>query len=242
MEIMKKRLKSIALLIMVISASSFGVNAQTENEIGQEIDNMLSSGGKLLNLDNIQSSLMDQLSNMLSSQLASALGSSPISEVNALKGVITESYNKQQKMISTQIEIEQEKNKAMTTISPQVANYYNELNLSSKFSELAQKTSTCKTKINSSKAINVGTQDLLVTMLNKNSATNEIKGKVRTATNQNGQVWMGEAERVQILNESVNELDKKLTFVAEVNRRVASIEGNYYKALSRRKKSQDIVK
>ncbi len=242
MEIMKKLLKSIVVLAMLLSTNCLSVAAQSETEIGEEIDNMLSSGGKLLNLDNIQSSLMDQLTNMLTSQLASAIGSSPISEVNALKGVITESYNKQQKMITAQIEIEQEKNKAMTTISPQVANYYNELNLSSKFSELSQKTTTIKNKINSSKAINVGTQDLLNTMLNKNNSTSEIKGKIRTVTNQNGQVWMGEAERVQILNEAVSELDKKLSFVAEVNRRVASIEGNYYKALSRRKKSEDIVK
>jgi hypothetical protein len=235
-------LKSIALLVMVISASSFSVNAQTESEIGQEIDNMLSSGGKLINLDNIQSSLLDQLSNMLSSQLASALGSSPISEVNALKGVITESYNKQQKMISTQIEIEQEKNKAMTTISPQVANYYNDINLSAKFSELSQKTNTCKNNITGAKGINVGTKELFISLLNKNSQCSELKAKVRTVTNQNGQVWMGEAERVQILNDVALEVDKKLSFVGEVNRQASSIENKYYKALSRRKKSEDIVK
>ena len=79
MEIMKKQLKSIVLLLSMICTCSINASAQSEQEIDQELTSMLSSGGKLLDLDNIQNSVLGQLSSLLTSQLASSLGSSPIS-------------------------------------------------------------------------------------------------------------------------------------------------------------------
>lgn len=242
MEAMKKLLKSFAVLLLLISGSSNRLSAQSAQEISQEIDNILLSGGKLLNFNDIQSSVMDQLSSLLTSQLAASLGSSPISEVSALKSVVSEAYTKQQKLIATQIEIEQEKNAAMTTISPQVASYYNELNLSGRFSELSQKSAALKQKIGVSKPMNAGTKDLFLALLDKNAQCDDLKAKIRTSTNQNGQVWMSEAERVQVISGVSDQLDKKIAFVKTLSDRTLKLERDYNKYQARRTKSQNVIK
>lgn len=239
---MKKLLKLIALALWVISISNTKTMAQSEQEIDQEIASLLSSGGNLLNLDNIQNSVLSQLSSLLTSQLAASLGSSPISEVTALKGVISESYLKQQKMISTQIQIEQEKNLSMTSISSQLANYYNELGFSTRFSDLASKTSVVKRKIQESRVINPSTKDLLIAVINKNNLCSELKGKIRTATNQNGQVWMSEAERAQLLNEASTELDRKVSLLNVLEQRVFKIETDFNRQQLRRSKTENLIK
>lgn len=238
---MKKQLKSIVLLLSMICAGQASVLAQSEQEIDQELTTMLSSGGKLLDLDNIQNSVMSQLSSLLTSQLASSLGSSPISEVSALRGVISESYIKQQKMLSTQIEIEQEKNMAMTTISPSLASYYNALDFGGRFSELSNKTAISKKRILDA-PINPSTKDYLIAVLTKNNLTGDLKGKIRTATNQNGQIWMSEAERAQLLNAAYQELGKKINIVDSVNQQLDRLQSEIAKRKSRRSKSENLLR
>jgi hypothetical protein len=241
MEIMKKQLKSIVLLLSMICACSINASAQSEQEIDQELTSMLSSGGKLLDLDNIQNSALGQLSSLLTSQLASSLGSSPISEVSALKGVISESYIKQQKMLATQIEIEQEKNMAMTTISPSLASYYNSLDFGARFSDLSNKTAITKKRILDS-PINPSSKDYLIAMLTQNNLTGDLKAKIRTATNQNGQIWMSEAERAQIINGAWQELDKKFNLVNAVNQQLNRLQSAIFKKQSRRSKSENLLR
>lgn len=211
MEVMKK-----LLLIITICSFSTLSYAQSIEDIEAEIQKELGAGGSLLDLNSIGSSLTSQLSSAIQASLMEALGGSAIGEVASLKSVVTESFSKQNKLVSSQIQIEQEKNKAMTTISPELADYYNQLDLAGKLSSLGSDILTTKKRVQELKHLSIEQKNLYNYLADNLGKLGQLRSQIKTATNQGEQVWMSEADRVSLLNEADKTIKERSKLLAEL--------------------------
>jgi hypothetical protein len=179
-------------------------NGQTEADIMEEIKKEIGEGGNTLDVKSMVGKLGDKLKGTAKGMLTDALGiSSPIAEVASLREVITESFTKQNKIALGMLKIEEENNKSYLTISKELADYYGALKLSDKLKSLYNQAKNSKNEVNKLKYLTAEMKRNFNNNATRIADCTKIIKNIKLATNQVGeQIWMGEGQRIEILDDA----------------------------------------
>jgi hypothetical protein len=186
-------------------------NGQTEADIVDEIKKEIGEGGNTIDVKGVIGKLGDRLKDTAKGMLTEALGiSSPIAEVASLREVITESFTKQNKIALGMLKIEEENNKSYLTISKELADYYAALKLSDKLKSLNNQAKNSKIELNKLKYLTAEMKRNFNNNSTKIADCTKIIKNIKLATNQvDEQIWMGEGQRIEILDDANRQIADK---------------------------------
>jgi hypothetical protein len=203
------------ILLVLLSANfemfSQNTTGQSEADIIEEIRKEIGEGGNTLDVKGMVGKLGDKLKDTAKGMLTEALGiSSPIAEVASLREVITESFTKQNKIALRMLKIEEENNKSYLTISKELADYYALLKLSDKLKSLNNQAKSSKIEVNKLKYLTAEMKRNFNNNASKITDCTKIIKNIKLATNQvDEQIWMGEGQRIEILDDANKQIAEK---------------------------------
>lgn len=190
-------------LSSLLGGGSFNMD-ETDRELSGLIGEQVSS---------IMQGLSDQITALATDLLNQAVGqilnASPIGEVKSLKDLLKEGYTKEQKIQYQQYRVNYEEKKARTALSSTFTKYYDQLGINKTLQRLNQR-STLITTLIAKPEFTAKERATARQALGLYTDQDDLVEEVKTACNLNGgTVWMGEAERVKVLEYAKKEMEKR---------------------------------
>jgi hypothetical protein len=170
------------------------------DEISGEVEGLLGEA---------ENAIMEGISDQVESLVGQVLNASPVSEVVRLRRMMKDGLSKQQKMAYQDLKTDVAWRKAHTELSASFVDYYNALDVKSKFKWVSTQASQCERAL-ASAWLTPGEATLYGSSVKELADVEDLTTDVNTVCNRGKSgVWMAESERIGILDEVVTDLHRR---------------------------------
>lgn len=183
------------------------------DEISGEVEDLLGEA---------ETAIMQGIGDEVENLVSQVLNVSPVSEVARLRRLMKDGLSKQQKMAYQDLKVDVAWRKAHTELSAPFVDYYNALDVKSKFKWVTTQASLCERALRSA-WLTADEANLYQQSVREISRVDDLTADVNTVCNR-GQspVWMGESERIAVLDEVVAELHRRAVALQNLHQQLRS--------------------
>lgn len=170
------------------------------DELSGEVENLLGEAENVI---------MQGISDQVESLVGQVLNVSPVSEVARLRRMMKDGLSKQQKMAYQDLKVDVAWRKSHTELSASFVEYYNALDIKSKFKWVSTQASQCERAL-ASAWLTAGEATLYRGSVQQLADVVDLTTDVNIVCNRGKSgVWMGESERIALLDEVVADLHRR---------------------------------
>lgn len=170
------------------------------DEISGEVESLLGEA---------ENAIMQGIGDQVESLVGQVLNASPVSEVVRLRRMMKDGLSKQQKMAYQDLKVDVAWRKAHTELSASFVDYYNALDVKSKFKWVSTQASQCERALTSA-WLTSGEATLYRGSVEELADVGDLTIDVNTVCNRGKSgVWMAESERIAILDDVVADLHRR---------------------------------
>jgi hypothetical protein len=170
------------------------------DEISGEVESLLGEA---------ENAIMQGIGDQMESLVGQVLNASPVSEVVRLRRMMKDGLSKQQKMAYQDLKVDVAWRKAHTELSASFVEYYNALDIKSKFKWVSTQASQCERAL-ASAWLTAAETALYRESVEGLADVADLTADVNTVCNRGKSgVWMAESERITLLDEVVADLHRR---------------------------------
>lgn len=203
------------------------------DEVSGEVENLLGEA---------ENAIMQGIGDQVESLVGQALNASPVSEVVRLRRMMKDGLSKQQKIAYQDLKMDVAWRKAHTELSASFVDYYNALDIKSKFRWVSTQADLCDRALVSA-WLTPEEAGLYRDNVRELADVTDLIADVNTVCNRGKSgVWMAESERIALLDDVVSDLHRRAVALqglhqqlrtAAVHRKKTAIENAQLRGLYR---------
>lgn len=190
-----------------------------KDEIDTQLEEILGNGGSISDM------FKEQLKGMMDDMMGSIFGSTPIGEVSSLKKMMKEANTKQQKIDYQDYKTAYEQKQAMTSVSPQVKEYYKQMDMPARQQGMTQAQNHLG-KLLAMPAFSAQDRATYKQTISKIMDIKEDVADINVACNlkefEKKPAFMTSADRMKVIDEVAASLDRRKQALAGLHKLAAS--------------------